>query len=53
MIRRALVLAGIASTLVVVSGAGAQTPAPRTAAPGAPGRAPAKKRLAVPKNVKN
>jgi hypothetical protein len=53
MIRRAFVLAGILSALVLAPGAGAQTPAPRTAAPVTQDELPQKKRLAVPKNLKN
>ena len=45
-------LAGVVLITFASLGAGAQTPAPRTAAPVRPEELPAKKRLSVPKNVK-
>ena len=56
MVRRLVLAAcviGTAWTLSLPSGVRAQTPAPRTAAPVKPEELPQKKRLAVPKNIKN
>ena len=53
MVRRFVTLACVAGLALLSTGAGAQTPTPRTAAPVSPDELVTKKRLAAPKNAKN